>query len=189
MMRRENAPNVIAVVGSPRTRGNTSLLVDVALKELEGRGLRCEKVELAKRGIAPCHGHDSCGDFEACKLDDEAAHVLDLVYAADGLILATPVCYDNVSAQMKAFIDRNFFRYNHEQRLSARAIGLVVVGAESGLEETLAALRRYVAYSTQDEVPIFSASGYAGTAGSAADSPELLRAARQMGVDLAGALS
>ena len=38
--------------------------------------------------------------------------VLDRVYAADCLILGTPVYFENVSAQMKVFIDRNVFRYH-----------------------------------------------------------------------------
>ena len=49
---------------------------------------------------------------------------------------------------MKAFMDRNVFRYAHDEWLRARAVGLVAVTAETGLEETLDALRRYVALST-----------------------------------------
>ena len=55
------------------------------------------------------------------------------MYAADCLVLGTPVYYENVSAQMKAFIDRNVFRYAHDQWLRAKAVGLVAVTAETGL--------------------------------------------------------
>ena len=181
-------PIVVAVVGSPRVRGNTSLLVDVALEELGRRGIRVEKVMLGARRVAGCQGHDDCAERRACPLGDDAADILDAVYAADGLILATPVYYENVSAQMKAFIDRNVFRYAHDEWLPAKAVGLVAVTAETGLDETLAALRRYVALSSDGDVPIFSVGGYADTAGSAAQKPELLAAARQLAADLAGAL-
>ena len=181
-------PLVVAVVGSPRPHGNTSLLVDVVLEELARRGVRARKVMLGERHVAGCLGHDDCADRRACQIGDDAAHVLDAVYEADGLILATPVYYENVSAQMKAFMDRNVFRYAHDEWLRAKVVGLVAVTAETGLDETLAALRRYVALSTEGDVPIFSVGGYADTAGSAGEKPELLDAARQLAADLAEAL-
>lgn len=175
-------------MGSPRPRGNISLLVDVVLEEPAGQGIRVEKVMLGERRVAGCLGHDDCAEWRVCPLGDDAADILDAVYVADGLILATPVYYENVSAQMKAFMDRNVFRYAHDEWLRAKAVGLVAVTAETGLDETVAALRRYVALSTDGDVPIFSAGGYADTAGSAAERPELLAAARRLAADLAEAL-
>lgn len=179
---------MVAVVGSPRPHGNTSLLVEVALQELGRRGIRVDKIVLSERRVAGCLGHDDCADRRTCPHDDDAADILDAVYAADGLILATPVYYENVSAQMKAFMDRNVFRYAHDEWLRAKVVGLVAITAETGLDETLAALRRYVALSTDGEVPIFSVRGYADAAGSAAEQPELLAAARRLASDLAAAL-
>jgi multimeric flavodoxin WrbA len=179
---------VAAVVGSPRARGNTSLLVDAALAELSRCGLRCDKVKLGERRIAPCLGHEDCADLAACPHGDDAADVLELVYAADCLILATPVYYENVSAQMKAFMDRSVFRYAHDEWLAAKVVGLIAVTAETGLDETLAALRRYVALSTAGDVPVYSLGGYADKLGAASADVELLAAARQLGSDLAGAL-
>jgi len=181
-------PVVVAVVGSPRPHGNIAVLVDVVLEELARRGIRVEKVMLGERRVAGCLGHDDCAERRACALGDDAADILDVVYAADGLILASPVYYENVSAQMKAFMDRNVFRYARDEWLRAKVVGLVAVTAETGLDETLAALRRYVALSTDRDVSIFSVGGYADTAGSAAEKPELLAAARQLAVDLAEVL-
>jgi multimeric flavodoxin WrbA len=188
MQRSRSEPHVVALVGSPRARGNTSLLVDAVLDELARRGARCDKIMLGTRRIAPCLGHEDCTDFTACPHDDDAVDVLDLVYAADCLVLATPVYYENVSAQMKAFIDRNVFRYAHDEWLPAKAVGLIAVTAETGLDETLAALRRYVALSTDGDVAIFSLGGYADKLGAAAADAVLMAAARQLGADLADAL-
>jgi len=182
------SPLVVAVVGSPRPRGNISLLVDVVLEEPAGQGIRVEKVMLGERRVAGCLGHDDCAERRVCPLGDDAADILDAVYVADGLILATPVYYENVSEQMKTFMGRNVFRYAHDEWLRAKVVGLVAVIAETGLDETVAALRRYVALSTDGDVPIFSAGGYADTAGSAAERPELLAAARRLAADLAEAL-
>ena len=183
-------PSVVALVGSPRRRGTTATLVATALEELEARGAGCETFELGRLTIAPCRAHDGCGDFEACPLDDDAATVLGRVYAADCLILGSPVYYENVSAQMKAFIDRNLFRYSHGEWLRAKAVGLIAVTAETGLEDTLAALRRYVALSSEGDIPVFTCAGYAVEAGAAvaAADEQLLAEARRLGADLADAL-
>jgi len=83
-------------VGSPRAHGNTSILVDVVLEELARHGIRVEKVTLGERRVAGCLGHDDCTERRVCPLGDDAVDILDAVYVADGLILATPVYYENV---------------------------------------------------------------------------------------------
>jgi multimeric flavodoxin WrbA len=178
-------PNVVAVVGSPRGRSNTAALVAAALEELEGAGAVCEIISLRQSTIAPCLAHDACGDYAECPVDDDAADVLERVYAADCLILGTPVYYENVSAQMKAFIDRNLFRYSHDQWLGARAVGLVAVTAETGLPDALDALRRYVDLSSEGQIPTYTCGGYASDAGEAAGDEALLSEARAMGRALA----
>ncbi len=181
----ERRPLVVAVVGSPRARGNTSVLVDEALGELERRGAAVVKIMLRDQRIAPCLGHEDCAVRERCPQADDAERVLATVYAADGLLLATPVYYENVSAQMKAFIDRNVFRYGHDVFLTPTVVGLLAVAAETGLDDTLAALRRYVELSTKDDVPVLSVGGYADAIGNAAANIGLLAAARRLGADMA----
>jgi len=67
-------------------------------------------------------------------------------------------------------------------------VGLTAVTAETGLDDTLAALRRYVALSTGGDVPVFSCGGFADVAGAAAADEALLAEARGLGVELAVAL-
>ena len=178
-------PSVVAVVGSPRRRSNTAALVAAALAELEAAGAACETIALGSLTIAPCLAHDTCADLAACPHGDDAAAVLDRVYAADCLVLGTPVYYENVSAQMKTFIDRNVFRYSHEEWLRARVVGLVAVTAETGLQDALDALRRYVDLSTDGDVPMLTCGAYADEAGAAAGDQALLAEARALGRALA----
>lgn len=181
-------PLVVAVVGSPHPRGNTSVLVDEALGELERRGAAVTKLMLGDFRLAPCLGHANCADLERCTQGDDMERVLAAAYAADGLLLATPVYYEDVTAQMKMFIDRNYFPYTHDDLLAPRVVGLLVVTAETGLDETLATLRRFVALSTEGDLPVFSMGGFADAAGDAAGDAELLTAARRLGADMAGVL-
>ena len=181
--------SIVAVVGSPRPAGNTALLVDAALAELAARGAGVRKLSLGDYSIAPCQGHEGCAGFAFCPHRDDAEEVLDAVYAADGLILASPVYYENVTAQMKAFMDRNVFRYNRDQWLAARAVGLLAVTAETGLDDALAAMRRYVALSTTHDVPVVSAAVIADGMGAVAGQPESLAAARELGAGVAELLA
>jgi len=181
MCAREQQPHVVAVIGSPRRRGNTVALVDAALEELERCGCRCSRIMLAELHINACDGHENCGELAECALDDDVADVLEKVYAADGLILASPVYYENVSSQMKAFMDRNAFRYNHDEWLTPKIVGLIAVALESGLDDTLAAMRRFIALSSPQEVPTLSMGGFADKPGDAAADAKLMAEARELG--------
>jgi multimeric flavodoxin WrbA len=181
-------PNVVAVVGSPRTAGNTSYLVDVALDELARRGVAVEKISLGDHRIVPCEGHDDCEDRAACPLSDDAGPLLDRVYAADGLILATPVYYENVSGQMKVFIDRNCFNNYHEIWLQARAVGLIAVAESTGLDDAIDSLRRYVSLACDKKIKPLSVGGLAYHEGDAAENAALVAEVRDMAQAIAVAL-
>ena len=106
---------ILAIVGSPRPKGNSNYLVDQALEEASKLAVDTEKIVLSQYEVNPCLGHDDCASFESCLQKDDAGWIFDRFREADGVILATPVYYYNVSAQMKAFIDRNYFLYTHDQ--------------------------------------------------------------------------
>ncbi|MFA4965978.1 MAG: flavodoxin family protein [Thermoleophilia bacterium] len=178
-------PHVVAVIGSPRRHGNTVALVDAALEELELCGCRCTKIMLAELQVGACEAHEDCGELAECPLDDDASEVLEKVYAADGLILASPVYYENVSAQMKAFMDRTMIRYSHDEWLAPKVTGLIAVAMESGLDDTLAAMRRFLALSSPEEVPTLSLGGLADKPGEAGADPQLMAEARALGRGMA----
>jgi multimeric flavodoxin WrbA len=177
-------PKVVAVIGSPRRRGNTATLVDAALEELERGGCDCTRIVLADKRIEFCSGHVFCGE-RACPHDDDMAGILEQVYAADGLILATPIYYENVSGQMKTFMDRNATRYYHEEWLAPKVVGLIAVAGESDAEDTLAAMRRFVALSNPEAPPVLALGGLADKPGDAAEDAELMAKARALGRSMA----
>ena len=176
----DSRPKVVAVIGSPRRHGNTVALVDAALEELERSGCECTRIMLADKRIEFCSGHVFCGEL-ACPHDDDMAGILDQVYAADGLLLATPIYYENVSGQMKAFMDRNATRYYAEQHLAPRVVGLIAVAGESDAEDTLAAMRRFVALSNPEEPHVVALGGLADKPGEAAQDAELMAKAGALG--------
>ena len=176
----DSSPKVVAVIGSPRRRGNTATLVDAALEQLERGGCECTRIMLAERRIEFCSGHVFCGE-RACPHDDDMAGILEQVYAADGLLLATPIYYENVSGQLKTFMDRNATRYYQEEWLTPKVVGLIAVAAESSADDTLAAMRRFVALSNPEELPVVALGGCADKPGEAAQDAELMARARELG--------
>ena len=125
---------ILAIVGSPRLDGNTTYLVDQALRQATELGARTEKIILSEYKVSPCLGHKNCSEFDSCVQQDDGRGILQKFCEADGIILATPVYYYDVSAWMKIFIDRNYFLYRHGGKCRAKTIGIIVVAGSAGIK-------------------------------------------------------
>ena len=139
---------IVALVGSPRANGNTSYLTDQALVEASKLGIETEKIVLTQYQVSPCQGHDECQDFASCPQKDDTESIVQKLYEADGVIFASPVYFLNVTAQLKAFIDRNRFYRRHNWRIRAKCVGTIVVAGSSGVEDATGALVRFVKASS-----------------------------------------
>jgi multimeric flavodoxin WrbA len=172
---------IVAIVGSPRLKGNTNYLVDQALGEAQKHGAETEKIVLSDCEVKPCLGHDNCASLDSCLQKDDAGWILEKFRTAKGVILATPVYYYNVSAQMKAFIDRNYFIYKHEQKYMAAAVGVLIVAEQIGIEDTMHTLRQFIGEFGVGDDKVFIASGYANKIGDVQHNRSLVEAAREVG--------
>jgi len=180
---------ILAIVGSPRTDGNSSYLVDQALNEAVRLGAQTEKIMLTEYKVNPCQGHDECASYKSCTQQDDTEWILDRFCQADGVILATPVYYYNVTAQMKAFIDRTYFLYEKDRRSGARAVGLIVVAENEGIEDTLYTLKQFAdwAFDIKADRRLI-ASGYAGRIGEVEQNLPLVEQARDLGREMVARL-
>ena len=178
-------PGVLALVGSPRRQGNTVFAVQVAAEELARRGVDCEPVLLCDYVIRLCEADP---DHSAGGAEDDAEALLDRVWAADGLILATPIHFCNVSAQMKAFMDRTNDRFLRRQWLAPKAVGLMAIGGQGGFTDTVSAMRRYLELIAPSGPPIAVATGHADAVGEAQQSEEVRAAALAMAARMADIL-
>jgi multimeric flavodoxin WrbA len=182
----QEAPlHVVAVLGSPRRKGNSATLLDAALAELEARGATTETIHLSAHDIRYCAGHDDCAARERCAIKDDAPELIDHVFAAGAVILASPVYTDNVSGQMKVFLDRTCHPYSRGRRLEARVAGLITVADSTGLDDALAAMTRALAFIGRDGLPALSVKGYATRKGDAEKDHDLMESARILGRRLA----
>lgn len=121
---------VVAFNGSARRDGNTAILVRRVLEELEKEGIETELVQLAGeriRGCTACRGCVANKDGR-CTIDDDVVNeCIARMIEADGIILASPTYFADVSAEMKALIDRAGFVARANGGLFRRKVGAAVV--------------------------------------------------------------
>jgi len=101
--------NVLCLLGSPRKKGNSADMARAFCDAAAAAGANVESVYLNGLDAQGCQACFSCkGKTETCVLDDGLTPVLAAVAACDVLVLATPVYFGEVTAQLKTFIDRTF---------------------------------------------------------------------------------
>ncbi|HEY50484.1 MAG TPA: flavodoxin family protein [Dehalococcoidia bacterium] len=97
---------VLGIMGSPRLKGNTDLLLEEALKGAQSRQAEVEKLIVDKMKIAPCKEYYGCLRDGNCVIRDDMDTVYPRLLEADGIIVASPMFFYGISAQLKALIDR-----------------------------------------------------------------------------------
>lgn len=131
---------IIAVVGSPRTRGNTEMLTDVALEEARKEGLDTELISLAGKKIEPCDGCGSCRSTGKCHIEDDFEAIYRKMAEADGIILATPVYFGAATPQMTSLISRCYAHRGGTRPFEDKVGGPIVVARRAGHNFALAQL-------------------------------------------------
>ncbi|MDR7667236.1 flavodoxin family protein [Methanosarcina sp. Z-7115] len=121
---------VVAFNGSPRKDGNTEILIRHVLAELEREGIETETVHVGGKSI---HGCIACGKcFEnkdkKCVMDkDIVNNCIEKMLEADGIILASPTYFADLTPELKALIDRAGFVSKANGELFRRKAGAAVV--------------------------------------------------------------
>ena len=98
---------VLGLQGSPRTEGNTSILLSTFLTEAERLGARTLCLDVAVKDISPCQECGVCEKEGFCPIDDDMQLIYPLLRQADVIVMATPIFFYGPTAQMKTLIDRS----------------------------------------------------------------------------------
>jgi len=121
---------VIAFNGSARKDGNTAILINTVLGELQKEGIETELIQLAGKKIHGCRACYKCRknkDKRCAVTDDMANEYIQKMLEADGIILGSPVYFTDVTAEMKALIDRAGFVASGNNHMFKRKVGAAVV--------------------------------------------------------------
>jgi multimeric flavodoxin WrbA/protein-tyrosine-phosphatase len=98
---------VLGFQGSPRKKGNTSYLLSTFMQAAEKLGAQTHIVEVTRKDIIPCKELVVCENKGYCPIDDDVkTEIYPLVRQAEVVVLATPIFFFNMTAQLKAVVDR-----------------------------------------------------------------------------------
>ncbi|HNX18005.1 MAG TPA: flavodoxin family protein [Methanoregula sp.] len=175
---------ILAIHGSPRTiRSNTRKLAGFVLEGAKEAGADTEIIDLADCRIIPCTACDACAINGTCVNDDDVPSLVARMKEADGIIFGSPVYIDNVSGQMKVFLDR-LADAIHYQQIAGKFGCSVATTAESGGDDVVAYLNHALNY-----LGVVAVGGISVATGEKAELVDAMEpAARALGKKLAGAI-
>ena len=134
---------VLIISASPRKGGNSDLLCDQFLLGAKEAGHNVEKIFLRNYKINYCLGCGVCNTKHICVQKDDMKALLDKMVEADVIVLATPVYFYTMDAQLKTFIDRCVPRYTE---ISDKDVYFIVSAADTdknNLAPTIEGLRGF----------------------------------------------
>ncbi|MCL2102447.1 MAG: flavodoxin family protein [Syntrophorhabdaceae bacterium] len=120
----------VAINGSARESGNTALLLGYVLEELSMEGIETHLIQLAGKPIRGCAACRKCfgnRDRQCAVKDDIVNEAIGKMDDADAIILGSPTYFTDVSAEMKALIDRAGYVAKANNDMFRRKVGAAVV--------------------------------------------------------------
>ena len=195
----EQATRILAMGGSPRKGGNSDLLMKAFARGARSAGAECEMVQLRDYAISSCIGCEKCRKDGVCRGPQDGMQLLyPKVVAAQGLALFSPTHNYNVTAWMKAFIDRLYCFYVFDKqrpgpwssRLAGQGRKAVICAVceqpdDEGMGFTREAMRlplEAFGYEVVREVAVYGVFAKGGVR----EHEEALSQAEEAGVGLAG---
>jgi multimeric flavodoxin WrbA len=121
---------VVAFNGSAQKDGNTAILINHVLGELQKEGIEAELYQLAGKKIRGCAACFKClqNQDRRCSIKNDVLNeCIEKMLEADGIILGSPTYFADVSSEMKALIDRAGFVAKLNGDMFQRKVGAAVV--------------------------------------------------------------
>jgi multimeric flavodoxin WrbA len=134
---KERVMKVVAFNGSPRRDGNTFCLINHVFKALQKEGVETELVQLGGNlvhGCTACYQCFSKKNGRCIQENDVINACIEKMRAADGIILASPTYFSDITPEMKALIDRGGFVSRANGNFLRRKVGAAVVAVRRGGE-------------------------------------------------------
>jgi len=138
---------VVAFNGSPRESGNTAMLLHAVLEVLRNEGIETELVQLGGRKIRGCTACMKCfenRDRHCSVTGDILNGLVDRMVEADGIVIGSPTYFANVSAEVKALIDRAGLVAIANGHMLKRKVGAAVVAVRrAGATDAFDAINKF----------------------------------------------
>jgi multimeric flavodoxin WrbA/protein-tyrosine-phosphatase len=131
---------ILGLQGSPRKKGNTHYLLSTFMTAAEKFGARTHVIDVTQKKIIPCKEYTVCEKKGYCPIEDDVKdEIYPLLREAELVVLATPIFFYNMTAQLKAVVDRCQTFWARKYKLKLKDPGanmrrglLLSVGATKG---------------------------------------------------------
>ena len=134
---------VLILSGSPRKGGNSDILCDQFARGAAQAGHEVEKIRVAEKNIGYCRACYACKESGVCVIRDDMAGILQKMIDADVIVLASPVYFYSIDAQLKTVIDRSVARWTEVKDKEFYYIVTAADEANASAETTIACFRGY----------------------------------------------
>lgn len=134
---------VLILSGSPRKNGNSDILCDEFMRGAIESGNSVEKIRVAEQNISYCKACYACKGTGSCIIKDDMAQILQKMIDADVIVLASPVYFYSIDAQLKALIDRTVARWLEVKNKEFYYIMTAADEERESMDTTLACFRGY----------------------------------------------
>jgi len=132
---------ILGIMGSPRVKGNSDILLSRALAGAKEAGAKVEKIILDRKQISGCKDCKKCNKTGICVIKDDMSEIQEKILDAYAIIHASPVYFWSMTAQMKAYLDRwcVFFAadWNWQKayypRMRDKRIGIITVCGDANV--------------------------------------------------------
>jgi len=126
--------NILILKGSPREKGNSSVLADQVAAGAKSTGAKVESIYLHGLDIRACDACDLCEQGNGCVINDDMQGLYPKIEAADAIVFASPVYWFTFSAQMKLCIDRCYaYQSNDWKEMHGKQYALILTYGDTDL--------------------------------------------------------
>ena len=119
--------HILGVVGSPRTNGNTHVLVKRILESAHETGAQYDIIFLGDHTIRECDGCHACWEGKECSKNDDMNGLYTKIISSDVIVFGTPVYWYGPTALMKGFLDRFVYFNCPENNVKLRGKSALLV--------------------------------------------------------------
>jgi multimeric flavodoxin WrbA len=180
-----NPRRVLILKGSPRKNSNSSLLADRVAAGAGEAGAAVESFDLHEMEIRPCDGCDFCQGSGDCVINDDMQALYPKLREADGIVIASPIYWFTVNAQVKALLDRCYaLEGGAPHALAGKEIGIVLTYGDSDpyTSGAVNAIRMFQDIARYEKASIAGlVYGSASDPGEIASQAELMQQAHALG--------
>ena len=134
---------VLLINGSPRAKGNTAYALCQMAEVFANQGIETQTIQVGNKDIRGCIACGGCAKTGKCVFDDAVNEAAEAFREADGLVLASPVYFYSINAQLKAVIDRTVARWLEVKNKELYYIVTMADECISSADTTLACFRGY----------------------------------------------